>query len=117
MGGTGFIGPHMVRALVASGYDVTLFNRGKTNPHLFPNLKKIRGDRTTPEIARVAGEKWDLVVDTSCYIPRAVDLLMAALDTESVRQYVLISTVLVYSDFSEPGLHEGSTLARMDGES
>lgn len=116
MGGTGFIGPHIVRALSGAGYEVTLFNRGKTNPHLFPELKKIRGDRTTADIHQVAGAKWDLVVDTSCFIPRAVDLLMSALDPTTVRQYVFISTILVYRDYSRPGLHEGSPLADMDND-
>ena len=40
MGGTGFIGPHMVRALVAEGHDVWLFNRGKSIPHLFKDLNR-----------------------------------------------------------------------------
>jgi 2'-hydroxyisoflavone reductase len=113
MGGTGFIGPHMVRALVAEGHDVTLFNRGKTNPHLFPDLKKIKGDRASPDIEQVSGQHWDLIVDSSCYIPRAVDMLMAAVDTSTVQQYIFISTISVYADFSQPGLHEGSELASM----
>jgi 2'-hydroxyisoflavone reductase len=114
MGGTGFIGPHMVRALVAAGHEVTLFNRGKSNPHLFPELEKIKGDRLTDDIGQVSGRDWDYIVDTSCYIPRAVDSLMAAVDTERLKQYVFISTISVYADFSQPGLHEGSPLARMD---
>ena len=45
IGGTGFIGPHMVRRAMANGHTVTLFNRGRTNPHLFPDVEKLRGDR------------------------------------------------------------------------
>ena len=116
MGGTGFIGPHMVRALVAEGHDVTLFNRGKTNPHLFPDLKKIKGDRASDDIEQVSEQQWDLIVDSSCYIPRAVDMLMAAVDTSAVQQYIFISTISVYADFSQPGLHEGSELASMAEE-
>ena len=85
MGGTGFIGPHMVRALVAAGHEVVLFNRGKSNPHLFPDLRKIKGDRVTDDIQQLAGEHWDYIVDSSCYIPRAVDMLMDAVDTDKVR--------------------------------
>lgn len=116
MGGTGFIGPHMVRALVSAGHEVTLFNRGKSNPHLFPDLTKIKGDRLTDDLAQLSGHDWDLIVDSSCYIPRAVDMLMAAVDTDKVKQYVFISTVSVYADFSQPGLNENSPLAQMDEE-
>ena len=114
MGGTGFIGPHMVRALLRAGCEVTLFNRGRSNPHLFPGLRRIRGDRTTADIEQLAGTRWDVIVDTSCYLPRAVDLLMAAVDRDALQQYVLISSVLAYRDFSRPGLREDAALARMD---
>jgi len=116
MGGTGFIGPHMVRALVNAGHDVTLFNRGKTNTHLFPDLAKIKGDRLTDDIKQVTGHNWDLIVDSSCYIPRAVDMLMAAVDTSKVKQYVFISTISVYASFAKAGITENSPLASMDEE-
>jgi NAD-dependent epimerase/dehydratase family protein len=45
LGGTGFIGPHMVREALRRGYSVTLFNRGRTNNTLFPDLERIKGDR------------------------------------------------------------------------
>ena len=114
MGGTGFIGPHMVRALVTAGHDVTLFNRGKSNPHLFSELAKIKGDRLTDDIKQVSGHEWDLIVDSSCYIPRAVDMLMDAVDTDKVKQYVFISTISVYATFSQAGITEQSPLAQMD---
>lgn len=114
MGGTGFIGPHMVRALLNAGHNVTLFNRGKTNSHLFPDLARIKGDRLTDDIRQVSGKDWDLIVDSSCYVPRAVDMLMAAVDTDKVKQYVFISTISVYASYSPIGLHEGSPLAQMD---
>lgn len=114
MGGTGFIGPHMVRALVDAGHEVTLFNRGKTNSHLFPGLSKIKGDRLTDDIKQLSGQQWDLIVDTSCYIPRAVDMLIEAVDTEHLKQYVFISTISVYASFSQAGMTEDSPLARMD---
>ena len=45
LGGTSFLGPHVVEAALARGHTMTLFNRGRTNPHLFPKLEKLRGDR------------------------------------------------------------------------
>jgi len=114
MGGTGFIGPHMVRALLNAGHEVTLFNRGKSNPHLFPDLAKIKGDRLTDDIKQVSGHEWDLIVDSSCYIPRAVDMLMDAVNTDQVKQYIFISTISVYASFSQAGITEDSPLAKMD---
>ena len=45
LGGTNFLGPAIVNSLLARGHQVTLFNRGISNPHLFPELNKINGDR------------------------------------------------------------------------
>ena len=47
-GGTGFIGPHFVRELRAGGHKLTLFNRGKRNPGLFPDVETLIGDRNVP---------------------------------------------------------------------
>ena len=44
LGGTGFIGPHMVRYALYRGHIVSLFNRGKTHPELFPDVEKLRGE-------------------------------------------------------------------------
>jgi 2'-hydroxyisoflavone reductase len=114
MGGTGFIGPHMVRAVVAQGHKVTLFNRGKSNPGLFSDLELIKGDRLSDDIKQVSGRRWDVIIDSSCYVPRAVNLLMAAVDREHLQHYLFISTISVYADFSKPGLTEDSPLATME---
>jgi 2'-hydroxyisoflavone reductase len=45
LGGTGFLGPHLVERALARGHTVTLFNRGKTAADRFPEVEKIRGDR------------------------------------------------------------------------
>lgn len=45
LGGTRFLGPALVNSAQARGHEVTLFNRGRSNPHLFPNLEKLVGDR------------------------------------------------------------------------
>ena len=47
LGGTGFIGPHEIRYAQARGHEVTMFNRGRSNPELFPNVERLIGDRTT----------------------------------------------------------------------
>ena len=112
IGGTGFIGPHMVRLAMARGHKVTLFNRGKTNPGLFPNVEKLVGDRDGG-LGVLKGRKWDAVIDTSGYIPRVVkdsiDLLADAL-----HRYVFISTGDVYASFSKIGIDEDEPLDVLD---
>jgi len=117
MGGTGFIGPHMVRAVTALGHKVTLFNRGKSNPGLFADLELIKGDRLSEDIKQVSGRRWDIIIDSSCYVPRAVKLLMDAIDKTNLQQYIFISTISVYADFSHPGITEDAPLAAMDDPS
>ena len=46
IGGTKFIGPHVVQALHEKGHEVILFNRGKTT-YSFPfQMTSIQGNRT-----------------------------------------------------------------------
>ena len=108
MGGTGFIGPHTVRALVERGHRCTLFNRGKTNPDLFPDLELIKGDRLSDDIRQLRGRRWDVVIDTSAYVPRAVNTLLDQLGPDGVEHYVFISTISVYANFGTPGIDENA---------
>jgi nucleoside-diphosphate-sugar epimerase len=94
LGGTGFLGPHVVTAALARGHTVTLFNRGKTHPSLFPDVEKLHGDRDG-HLEALANRRWDAVVDPSGYLPRLVKQ-SAELLAPSVRQYVFISTISVY---------------------
>src|SRR5262245_27564602 len=71
LGGTGFIGPAIVRAARARGHEVTLFNRGRTNPGLFPDVEQILGDREG-DLGRLGGRRWDAVIDTWARLPRLV---------------------------------------------
>ncbi len=119
MGGTGFIGPPAVRALRDAGHQLTLFNRGKTNPGLFTDLELIKGDRLTEDIQQLRGQRWDVVVDTAAYVPRAVNTLMAQLDKDRLEQYVIVSTLSVYANFGTPGIDESAakeTLADPESE-
>src|SRR5688572_26603367 len=71
LGGTGFLGPQLVEAARAKGHTLTLFNRGKTRPHLFPDIEKLHGDRDG-KLDALKGRQWDAAVDTSGYVPRIV---------------------------------------------
>lgn len=99
LGGTGFFGPHLVEALVANGHEVTLFNRGKTNPHLFPELEKLQGDRDPDKgegINALKGRAFDACIDNSGHYPRMVKASAELLAEQGLKQYVFISSISVY---------------------
>lgn len=100
LGGTGFIGPAIVKAARARGHAVTLFNRGKTNPGLFPDVETIVGDRKS-DLGRLGGRSWDAVLDTWTRYPSAVREA-AELLRDKVAQYLFISTISVYKLGREP---------------
>ncbi len=114
IGGTLFLGKHIVKTALDSGHEVTLFNRGKRNAELFPGLEKIKGDRDK-DIELLKGRKWDAVIDTCGYIPRIVGKSAEILAGNAGR-YVFISTISVYKDFSKPGITENSELSRLEDE-
>lgn len=83
LGGTGFLGPHVVDAALARGHTMNLCNRGKTSPRLFPRLEKLHGDRCG-DLSELAGRRWDAVIDTSGYIPSEVTRAAAELVTPAI---------------------------------
>jgi 2'-hydroxyisoflavone reductase len=109
LGGTRFAGRNLVEVALAQGHEITLFNRGKTNPDLFPTVEHLRGDRDG-DLASTEGRQWDVVVDTCGYVPRIVQQ-SARLLADNVQQYIFISTLNVYADVTEPGIDETAPLA------
>jgi 2'-hydroxyisoflavone reductase len=109
LGGTIFLGRHLVEAALARGHALTLFNRGQHNPELFPAVEKLRGDRDG-NLGALRGRRWDAVIDTCGYVPRVVGQ-SAALLAEAVGRYVFISSISAYADASRAGISEGSPLA------
>ena len=112
LGGTGFLGPHLVEVMQQRGHTPTLFNRGKTRPGLFPDVEKLRGDRDG-DLRALQGRTWDAVIDTSGYVPRVVRA-SAELLAPNVRQYVFVSSISVYADTTKPGIDESHPVATMD---
>ena len=100
LGGTGYIGPAIVNAARARGHTLTLFNRGKTNPGLFPDVETILGDRRT-DLDRLRGREWDAVIDTWVMMPKSVRAA-AELLRDHVGQYLFVSTISVYKLGKEP---------------
>lgn len=112
LGGTRFLGPAIVDHALARGHQVTLFNRGKSNPEMYPELEKLRGNRgshANPQLGQKAapvdleslkGRRWDAAIDTSGYWPEFVEASSKQLAGQ-VGHYVFVSTVSVYPQFGE----------------
>lgn len=114
IGGTRFLGRHLVNSARARWHEVTLFNRGQTNPELFRQVKKIHGDREK-DLDQLSGQNWNAVIDTSGYVPRIVKLSSEALK-DSVNSYVFVSSLSAYADFKKVGIDEAYPLAKMPDE-
>jgi 2'-hydroxyisoflavone reductase len=104
LGGTRFLGRALVARALERGHDVTLFNRGRTNPDLFPEAEQLRGDRTV-DLSALDGREWDAVVDVATFLPRAVALSVGALRGR-VGRYVYVSSISAYADQSTPPVEE-----------
>ena len=109
LGGTGFLGPHMVQRALDDGWDVTLFTRGRTGLDLFPGVTRLVGDRAT-DLTALQGKRWDVVIDNSGYVPAHVRA-SAQLLAGSVGHYVFTSTIDAYRDFHQVGITEDYPLA------
>lgn len=100
LGGTGFIGPHLVEYALSRGHTLTLFNRGRTKPGLFPKAEQLIGDRNAPDgHAALAGRTWDVVFDLPATTPQWV-VNAAAVLKGKVDQYVYVSSTAAYKDFA-----------------
>ena len=114
IGGTRFLGRHLVDSALARGHEVTLFNRGKSNPDLFLNIETILGDREH-DLEKLSGREWDAVIDTCGYFPRIVRLSAQSLE-RSVGRYVFISSISVYASFSKIGIDENDPVGKIEDE-
>ena len=113
IGGTRFLGRHLVNSARARRHEVTLFNRGKTNPNLFGQVDKIQGDREK-DLDQLSGQ-WDAVIDTCGYFSRIVRMSAEALKGK-VEQYVFISSISAYADFKKIGINESDPVGKIEDE-
>jgi len=98
-GGTKFLGRGVVDAALARGHAVTLFNRGQTNPGLYPDVEKIQGD-LKGDLVALEGRTWDAAIDLDpTQLPR---FTRRRAETVEVDHYVFVSTISVYSDTAKP---------------
>ena len=112
LGGTGFVGPNQVRTAVARGHEVTLFNRGVTNPGLFPDLETLIGDRDG-DLSALEGREWDVVIDNSANLPRRVRLSTEVL-RDSTGKYLFVSSTGVYIPYLTTDIREDAPVDTID---
>lgn len=109
VGGSSFVGRHIAEQLLARGHQLTLFNRGRTNPGLFPDAEHLTGDRNG-DLSMLAGRRWDATVDVCAYVPRQVRRLLETLG-DGAGHYTFISTLSVYGhQVADHGFDETSPL-------
>lgn len=112
LGGTMFLGRHIVNSALARGHRITLFNRGKRHPELFPEVEKLRGDRNG-DVSALRGRVFDAVIDTSGYTPDHVRAVVDALG-DGVGHYNFVSSLSVYAR-CPPGQPYDETAPRHEG--
>ncbi len=104
LGGTGFIGPHLVRQAMARGHRVTIFTRGRRDGDLPAGVTRLVGDRNG-QLGALAGKKWDAVIDDSATNPEWVRQSVAALK-DSVGRYLFTSSTGAYYPYLTPRADE-----------
>ncbi|QHJ72164.1 SDR family oxidoreductase [Planococcus halotolerans] len=114
LGGTRFLGRFLTETALQNGHEVTLFNRGKTEPELFPEVEKLIGDRNG-DLEALRGRSWDAVIDPSGYLPWSVQE-SAELLTDSAGHYTFISSASVYDQLDQPDIDENHSVGKLPQE-
>jgi 2'-hydroxyisoflavone reductase len=115
LGGTFFLGPAIVEAAVADGHEVTLFNRGVTNPDLFPHLEKLRGfrsdDAQNQDLSSLARRRFDVIVDVWPNNPNTVSTAAEFLK-DHAPHYLYVSSIAAYDskEFAKTGIDEDAPM-------
>ncbi|MGI9552792.1 MAG: NAD-dependent epimerase/dehydratase family protein [Aurantibacter sp.] len=111
LGGTNFLGPAIVKSLLKGGHEVTLFNRGVTNPHLFKDLTRIIGDREKGVSGytnlKNHNGRWDIVIDVWPQHPKFVKDAIAVIKKRTMH-YIFISSIAAYNHYIKIGMDESS---------
>lgn len=116
IGGTRFVGRHVVEQALERGHRLTVFHRGRTGADLFHDRVETRiGDRDT-DLSALDEDEWDATVDTCAYVPRQVQQMADALGGRSGR-YLLVSSVSAYASPAGPSYTEDSPLTELDDPS
>ncbi len=114
IGGTKFVGRHLIRAAAARNHEVTIFHRGKQPLVDRFDVEEILGDRND-DLAKLKNQKWDAVIDTCGYLPDHVRASAEALHP-TTDKYVYISSISAYAGFAVPDFDETAPLAMLTDE-
>jgi 2'-hydroxyisoflavone reductase len=107
LGGTGYIGPYQVRAAVARGHRITVFNRGVSQADLPAGVMFLQGDRSIEklDLKSLQGKKWDAAIDNSqtdpAWVTKTAELLK-----DAVEYYLYVSSTGVYLPYLTPNIKE-----------
>jgi 2'-hydroxyisoflavone reductase len=117
LGGTGFIGPHIIHAALARGHEVAMMNRGQREPNQnvddFSKVEAIRGDRTLPNAyANLAGKKWDVVIDTANNLTWTREAVAALKD--STGRFMYVSSTGVFLPYRTVDIAEDGPVPLVD---
>ncbi|CAM3569204.1 NAD-dependent epimerase/dehydratase family protein [Deinococcus frigens] len=117
LGGTQFVGRHIVEAFLASGHTVTVLTRGKSKDELPEQVERLHGDRDegAAGLSALEGREWDACVDVSGYTPRQVRASAEGLQGR-VGRYVFVSTVSVYAEPQRHPVREDDPLSAPTAE-
>ena len=117
LGGRNYVGPHLVQAALERGHEVTMFNRGFTQPDLFPHVEHLVGNRFDdrgPGLDALRDDReWDVVLDTWMRAPGCVNDTARLLSGRAER-YVYISSMAVFPGYDEHGMDEASPTVDAD---
>jgi len=116
LGGTSFLGPHQVRLALERGHSVTIFNRGRTEPRLYPDdfarVEQLIGDREN-DLTALEGRRWDVVIDNSTrqasWAEASTELLR-----DAAEHYVFISSTGVYYPYLTADVDENGPVVLED---
>ena len=114
LGGTIFLGRHLVEAALNGGHEVTIFNRGLHGADLYPDVEKLKGTRPS-DLTALQGRQWDAVIDTNGYVPSYVRS-SAQILAHTTPLYTFISSVSVYADLSHIDVDETAPVETLTQE-
>ncbi|HEX8735666.1 MAG TPA: NAD-dependent epimerase/dehydratase family protein [Pyrinomonadaceae bacterium] len=114
IGGTKFLGRHLIAAARGGGHAVTLFNRGRHSTENFAGVEQIHGDRHS-DLDKLSGRAWDAVIDTCGYLPQSVKASAEALK-DAAGQYVFVSSISAYAGYSQLDFDETAPVAELNDE-
>src|SRR5258705_352975 len=114
LGGTIFLGPHLIEAALARGHQITIFNRGQHSHDGYPEVEKLRGDRSR-DVEALHGRRWEALIDTCGYVPGVVRK-SAQLLADAVEHYTFISSCSVYANFNLAATGENAPVSTITPE-